>query len=147
MKTKTTWVLIADGGRARILQSTGAGRPLEPVAGMRFTHKLPPAHDLVSDRQTRSFESVGHARHPVSAGLDPHRKEKEKFAVELAAILEQQVKVFNRLIVVASAKAMGELRDALSESVRKKVEKEVVKDLTKTPDSEIASHLGMIPGL
>lgn len=145
MKTKTTWVLIADGGRARILQSTGAGR-LEPVAGMHFTHELPPTHDLVSDRQTRSFESVGHTRHPVSTGLDPHRKEKEKFAIELAAILEQQVKAFNKLIVVAPAKAMGELRDALSEAVRQKVEKEVVKDLTKTPDSEVASHLGMALG-
>ncbi len=147
MKAKTTWVLIADGGHARVLQSTGAGRRLEEVAGMSFSHELPPTHELVRDRQTRSFESVGHTRHPVSTGLDPHRKEKEKFAVELAGILEQQVKAFDRLVVVAPAKAMGELRDALSESVRKKVEKEVVKDLTKTPDSEIASHLGMVPGL
>jgi protein required for attachment to host cells len=143
MKATRTWVLIADGGRARILATEGHGQKLRLVDGMTFTHELPKTSDLVQDRQTRSFESTGHMRHPVSTGLDPHRKEKEKFAIELAEVLDQQdaKKSFDRLVIVAPAKALGELRAAISAPVRKKVHKEFTKDLTKTPDSEIAGHL------
>jgi protein required for attachment to host cells len=111
---------------------------------MTFDHALPPTHELVRDRQTRSFESVGHTRHPVGTGLDPHRKEKEKFAVELAGVLagEAAKKSFDRLVIVAPAKAMGELREALSEPVRKTVHHEIVLDLTKTPNDDIARHIG-----
>lgn len=146
MKPKKTWVLIADGGRARILENNGPGSGLEEVTGMTFTHDLPPTHELARDRQPRSFESVGSARHPVDTGLDLHRKEKELFAGELAQTLEKELakKSFDALVIVAPAKAMGELRAAISEKVRAKVGKELVADLTKTPDAELVSHLGEV---
>ncbi len=144
MKAAKTWILIADGGRARILENDGPGKGLKQVEGMVFDHELPPTHELVRDRQPRSFESVGHARHPVDTGLDPHRKEKEKFAVELAGVLADAAgkKSFDRLVIVAPAKAMGELRAAISPSVREKVLGDVVLDLTKTPNDEVGKHLG-----
>ena len=143
MKSHRTWVLIADGGRARILAQERPGQKLAPVEGMAFTHDLPKSSDLVSDRQPRSFESVGKARHPIDTGLDPHRKEKEKFAHELASMLEAQAerKAFASLVIVAPAKALGEIRAALPAHVRSMVKKEIPKDLTKTPDVEIARHL------
>jgi len=143
MKPTKTWILIADGGRARILENDGPGHGLKPVEGMTFNHALPPTHELVRDRQPRAFESVGHTRHAIDTGLDPHRKEKEKFAMELAAVLASEAakKSFDRLVIIAPAKALGELRAALSEPVREKVHNEIVMDLTKTPDEDIASHI------
>jgi protein required for attachment to host cells len=149
MKATKTWILIADGGRARILENDGPGRGLRPVEGMTFAHPLPRTHELVRDHEPRSFESVGRARHPVDTGLDPHRKEKEKFAVDLASLLagEASKKAFDRLVIVAPAKAMGELRAALPKPVKDKVHKEIVRDLTKTPDHEVEKHLGDVVAL
>lgn len=144
MKATKTWILIADGGRARILENDGPGHGLKPVEGMTFAHQLPPTHELVRDRQPRAFEFVGHARHAIDIGLDPHRKEKEKFATELAAVLTSEAakKSFDRLVIVAPAKALGELRAALTAPVREKVQNEIVKDLTKTPNDEVANDIG-----
>ena len=144
MKPKRTWILIADAGRARILAGDGTGG-LKQVAGLHFEVDLPRTHDLVSDRQPRSMESVGSARHAISSGIDPHRKEKRRFVESMAAVLEEQLelKAFDRLVIVAPPQALGDFRDALTESVRARVVNEVAKDLTKTPNHEIAGHLAL----
>lgn len=141
MKPKHTWVLIADAGRARILEQTAPGGKLTAVPGLAFETDLPPTHELVNDRQPRSVESVGHARHAISSGVDPHRKEKRKFIDLLAAELEQRLDSYDKLVLVAPPQALGDLRAALSPAVKGRVAAEAAKDLTKTPDHEIASHL------
>ena len=145
MKPKRTWILIADAGRARILEGDGLGHGLTQVAGMHFETDLPPTHEIVDDRQPRSFESVGSARHAISVGEDPHRKEKRKFIESLADVLEDHLdkKSFDRLVVVAPPQALGDFREALSERMRTRVVNEVAKDLTKTPNQEIVGHLGL----
>jgi protein required for attachment to host cells len=50
-------------------------------------------------------------------------------------------KAYDRLVIVAAPSALGDLRPAISEQVRAKVTGEVAKDLTKTPDGEVAGHL------
>ena len=49
-------------------------------------------------------------------------------------------KAYDRLVIVAAPSALGDLRPAISEQVRAKVTGEVAKDLTKTPDGEVAGH-------
>jgi protein required for attachment to host cells len=143
MKVLRTWVLIADAGRARVLSSAGEG--LREVSEMRFENELPPTHELVDDRQPRSFESVGSARHAMSKGEDPRRKEKRKFVAILADLLDEHLDrgSFDRLVLVAPPQALGDFRDALSERVRARLVNEVAKDLTKTANHEIAGHLGL----
>ncbi len=145
MKPKRTWVLIADAGRARILESDGAGSGLRQVEGMMFENPLPPTHDLVDDRQTRSYESVGAARHAVSGRTDPRRKEKFRFVEILGEKIEDALtrKAFDRLVLVAPPKVLGDFRDVLSERMREHIVSEVPKDLTKTPDNEVAGHLDL----
>jgi protein required for attachment to host cells len=144
MKPKRTWVLVADAGRARILEGDGSGH-LVQVEGLSFETELPPTHELVADRQPRSIESVGGARHAISKGEDPHRKEKRKFVETIAHVLEERLdrNSFDRLVVVAPPQALGDLRGALAERVRARVVTEVAKDLTKTPTIEIPGHLGL----
>ena len=57
----------------------------------------------------------------------------------LAQALEQ--KSYNRLFIVSPPTALGDLRAAISVAVRAKVVGEVAKDLTKTPNTELAEHL------
>jgi protein required for attachment to host cells len=74
---------------------------------------------------------------------DPHREQKRQFARRIADALEtrQAAKGFDRLVVVAPAVTMGDLRAALPDKVKAAVSAEVVADLTNTPVSELPAHL------
>lgn len=141
--TNRTWILIADGARARVLESTGKGKKLEEVVGLVQANDLPPSRDLADDRQGRSFDSVGSHRHAMERRSDPHRELKRRFAEHVAGLIDEKVQAgaFERLVVVAPAVTMGDLRPAFSKRVADLVTAEIVSDLTKVPDSEIASHL------
>jgi protein required for attachment to host cells len=143
MKATRTWILIADGARARILENDGPGKGLHEVAGMVFQGDHSSTHEIMSDREGRSHTSVGPGRSAIEAHSDPHRELKKKFAHQLADTLAHglQQKAYDRLVIVAAPSALGDLRAALSDQVRAKVTGEIAKDLTKTPDREVAGHL------
>jgi protein required for attachment to host cells len=143
MKRKRTWVLIADGGHAKVFESLGPASDLVPVEGMAFSAELPANRDILTDRPGRSFESQGRARHAKENPSDPHRDLKRAFARKLAGILEAELaaKRFDRLVLVAPPPMLGDLREALSAKVRAKVAAELAHDLVKTPHAELPKHL------
>jgi protein required for attachment to host cells len=142
MKQPRTYILIADGARARLVVSEGRGKALREVEGAEFEHKAPPTHQLGSDRPGRVQESANTARHAVEQ-TDWHRREEQLFAKRLAEMLARRLAngEFQRLVLVAAPETLGDLRPALSEKVRGTVMAEIAKDLTKIPNPEIRSHL------
>ena len=143
MKPLRTWVLVADGARARILENSGPNHALTGVEGLVFTSDHSATHDLVSDREGRSFSSQGHGRSAIESRSDPHSELKTKFANHLAEILARELEqgAYQRLVIVAPPVTLGDLRAAISDQVRAKVVGEVAHDLTKTPNSEVAGRL------
>ncbi len=143
MKPIRTWVLIVDAARARVFETRGKGTGLTVVSDMAFDAELAPSHTLGTDRPGRSFESVGSTRHAMESPLDPHREQKRQFARHIAHVVAQRqaAKSFDRLVVVAPAVTMGDLRAALSDKVKAAVVAELVADLTRTPISELPAHL------
>jgi protein required for attachment to host cells len=143
MKPTRTWVLIADGARARILENDGSNHGLTAIEGLEFQADHSATHDLVPDREGRSFSSHGHGRSAIDARSDPHRDLKTKFAHQLADVLARGLEQnsYDRLIIVASPVTLGDLRTAISEQVHALVVGEVAQDLTKIPNGEVANHL------
>lgn len=143
MKPTRTWILIADSGRARVLENLGPAKGAAEVAGMKFAADLPATHDIVSDRQGRSFESTSATRHPMEPKTDPRERLKHDFLAKVATEIDARLgqASFERLVVVAPPHALGILRDLFSDRVRATLTGEVAKDLTKTPDHELAAHL------
>jgi protein required for attachment to host cells len=143
MKATRTWVLIADGARARILENTGPGHGLHAVDGMTFNGDHSATRDLVSDREGRSQSSHAPGRSAIESHSDPHRELKTKFARHLAEILDREVdgKSFDRLIIVAPPVTLGDLRLIISEKVRSCIVGEIAQDLTKAPNADVGSHL------
>jgi len=143
VKPIKTWILIADGARARVLQNDGPGHGLHAVEGLIFHGDHSATHDLVSDREGRSYSSHGAGRSAIDSHSDPHRELKKKFAHRLADMLARGLEqhTYDRLIIVAPPGALGDLRAAISGHVRAKVVGEVAHDLTKTPNGEVADHL------
>ena len=148
MKRKRTWVLIADGGHAKVFESEGPGTELAPVQGMIFSVDLPANRDILADRPGRGHEFHGPGRHAIENRSDPHRALKREFAQKLGGILEAKLaeKSFDRLVLVAPPPALGDLRDVLPKSVLAKVTAELAQDLVKTPHSELPSHLEGVLG-
>jgi len=147
-KHKETWVLIADGMRARILKWDGGDR-LAPAMEHEFYD--PQVHgysrDLKSDAPGRAFDPGSGARHAMEPRHDPHELEKERFGRSIAAVIDAAAarKAFDRLILVAPPKALGVLRSALGQAARSRVSGEIHKDLIHTPAHQLADHLRDLP--
>jgi protein required for attachment to host cells len=113
------------------------------MKGLVFSGDHSATHDLVSDREGRSFNSHGLGRSAIDSHSDPHRDLKTEFAHQLADMLARGLEQnsYDRLIIVAPPVTLGDLRAAISDRVRAKVAGEVAHDLTKIPDGEVAKHL------
>ncbi len=141
---KRTWIVVADGARARIFFNEGAQDRLQPVVGGDFAN--PDAHgfsrDLVSDKPGRTQESVGGARHAQEPKHDPHREAKRHFAREVGDYLEKAAREsqFEQLFVAAPPPMLGDLRACLGRHATERVTREVPKDLTKIPVDHLLEH-------
>lgn len=149
MKGKVTWVLVADGGQAKVFEHLGPGKGLRAVAGLSFEDEHLQAREIVSDRPGRSFSSVGHGRSAMQPSSDPVALRERRFVEHLADVLAERLAAgaFSRLIVAAAPTALGDLRPALGKPLRDVIMLELPKDLTKlsTPDLEasLAAHLAV----
>jgi protein required for attachment to host cells len=130
-----TWILVADGSRANLFSRHSDGQ-LEKLEGW----DNPEGRLAGSESQT---DDLGSARpgSSMTPPTDPKRHSQEVFARQLAAVLKERCTGFTRLLVVAAPKFLGDLRQQLDESVRKKVAAEFAKDLTQLSAHELAPHL------
>ena len=142
-----TWVLVADGGHAKVLEWR---RPrLTLLNDLTLAIDLPASHNLVSDRLGRSFESQGRARHAIVGRSDPHRRLKRDFAKQIAHMLAKELtaKRYERLVVVAPPATLADLRNAYSKTMREKVIEELAHDLVKLPAARLSRRLAqLLPG-
>jgi protein required for attachment to host cells len=129
----TTWILVADEARARLLEAQGADGAV--VEHLSFIHEEGRQHprDVIADRLPRAQESVGGARHAIEPQTDLETVEAGRFAHELAAVLEtgRVGRAYERLVLVAPPRFLGTLRAVLSDEVHKHVVGSLPKDVTR----------------
>ena len=143
MKKTVTWILIADGTQARVLEHKGPGKGLTSVTGLDWS--IPPlqSQDIDSDRPGRSHSSVGSGRSAMEPKTDPAQHREAEFIRSVAAELDRKVKegAFDRMVIAAAPIALGNLRKNLSDHVKKAIVAELDKDLTNLPTQNIDKHL------
>lgn len=144
MKPTTTWIVIADGARARVLQNDGPGKGVLALTDLVFEGDHSTSSEIATDRPGRAFDSVGNARHAMDPTSDPHEQLKVQFVKHVARVLEHRADAYHRLILVAPPQALGLLRKSLPASVTRKITGELGKDLTHLPNSELPAHLGSL---
>jgi protein required for attachment to host cells len=147
MKPTITWIIIADGARARVMQNNGPGKGVQAVAGLLFEGDHSSSSKIMADKPGRTFDSVGNARHAMEPSHDPHDELKAQFVRQIVGELEARTDAYNRLILVAPPRALGLIRKALPAAVASKVTGELDKDLTHLPNAELPSHLGKLLAL
>ncbi len=135
MKPITTWILFADQGSSKVMESSSKDSRLRKVPGMEM--KGPEKRKFNKDKG-RSFNSVGAGRHTHEA----HHHEETAFAESISSMLEdaKSGQRFDRLILCASPEMLGNLRKSLSPMVEKAVYGELAKDLVNIPDAELEKH-------
>lgn len=142
MKKTVTWVLIADGAQARVLENTGPGKGLRQVEGLDWAIEPLQAQEIVTDRPG-SKSGGGSFGGGMEPRTNPVEHRETEFVKSLAAMLErqQQQGAFDRLVIAAAPIALGDIRKAMSASVRKTVIAELNKDLTNLPTAQLDQHL------
>ena len=140
-KHETTWLVVADGRRARIYSARSGD------VGLTELHALigdaRPTHEIGTDRPGRVHESATTERHAMAPRVDWNRQAKQQFAGEVAALVNGAglKKSYDRLVVVAPAEALGDLRKALDKHALDKLDAAIDKDLTKLTPHELVNHL------
>ncbi|KRA50207.1 host attachment protein [Devosia sp. Root635] len=142
MKKTVTWVLIADGAQARILENTGPGKGLKQVEGLDWAIDPLSAQEIVTDRPG-SRSGGGSFGGGMEPRTDPVEHRETEFVKSVAATLDrkQQQGAFDRLVIAAAPIALGDIRKAITPAVKKTVVAELSKDLTNTPTAQLDQHL------
>ncbi|MCA9508735.1 MAG: host attachment protein [Myxococcales bacterium] len=127
----TTWVLIAHGDAAKILEIKKNGHEISRIKELIHPQTAMKDVDIHTDRPGRSFESANSARHALDYNEDPTDHERKVFAQEIAEFLAQAFDTgrFAKLILVSSPHLLGNIRKSLKEPIKKIIAHELSKDL------------------
>lgn len=125
-----TWLLVADGRRARVLIEPRRGAALQTPKNWALEIGPDETYDA-QDRPPRSFDRVGAGRHAMDKGRSLHEQEEENFLKRVAERITDAEKhgQFEHLAIAAPPRALGFLRAQLPPAVRARVRAETPKDV------------------
>jgi protein required for attachment to host cells len=138
-----TLVAVFDGAHARFYEYKQPHGRLEPVLGEVSSGLHHDRRDIESDKPGRAFSSTGGTRHAYESQHDPRKLEKHDFVRAIAQAIEQALNqhAYDRLVVVAPERSVGEFRAVASEKVKRTVWREVAKEFAGLSDPELEKHL------
>jgi protein required for attachment to host cells len=141
-RRKTTWVAVADGGKALLLVNDGTDAA--PVLRVLSKSELenPPTREQGTDRAGRRPDT-GVGQRSAMETTDWHQFEESRFIAEFAERLSRAADRgrFERLVLVAPPRVLGELRPALSAAAAAATVAEIGSDLTGHPVDDIETHI------
>ena len=155
MPERTTWILVCDASRARLFAETGPARELSLVGSYEHPQSRERVRDLVTDSNGRKpiggSHAVGlngrhggfHGRPGVEPDTDPKDVEAIKFARSLADTLEKgfDAHAYDALVVTAPPRFLGQLKETMSEKVKRRMTMAIDKDLSLLPPRDIARRI------
>ena len=148
-----TFVLVADGGEARLLRVLGRGdaRVLKEVERFDNPSARVAARDLTSDLTGRVFSSAGRGprgqptsiRHGADSDFDPHAEKVLRFARRLSRKLDvlRRAGESDEFLVAAAPHFLGVLRQVMSRPTRAIVTHELDRDLVHSKEAQVAKAL------
>ena len=131
-------VLVGDGQKALFLRNRGSALDVDLVVEQILEQDNPATREQGTDRPGQSTASPAVARSAMEQ-VDWHHIAKERFANEIAEALYRHAhaNLFDRLIIIAPPKILGQLRKACHAEVVARIAAEIPKELTSHPVSEI----------
>ncbi|MBF0679404.1 MAG: host attachment protein [Devosia sp.] len=142
MKKPITWILIANGTQARILEHNGPGKGLSSVNGLEWAIAPLQSQDINTDKPGRGFSSAGAGRSAMEPRTDAADHREAEFVRTVAQEVDRKALdgSFDRLVIAAAPIALGNFRKQLSDHSKKLVLAELDKDLTNLPTPQLSKH-------
>lgn len=138
------WLVVANAGSARVLEEGAKRGGYTHVADLVHPASRQKGVELGTDRPGH-VEGTGHGLGSAAymPRSDPHRHEHDRFAQEVAALLNSAVADGRcaGLVLCASNPFLGLLKAHLSEHAREAVLRSVPSDYTSLRDDELADRL------
>lgn len=144
-----TWVLIAHRGGARLFEHRGRSTGLVLIDDIAHPEGRLKNGQINADKHGRAFDSRGAGRHAMGTSVEPVEHVAELFARDLCQTLEHAANQnrYERLILVAAPRFLGDLRNCLGDNARARVHHTLHKDLSGVNDRELPGHLGDVLAL
>jgi len=145
---ETYWALVANSGRARILEMRRKPYEFRPVAELVSEAQHLTSKDLVSDASGRVYRAQGPGTHAMQPRSDPHETAESQFTRELVDKLEKAASLgrFDQLLIVADPKSLGRIRALMNRTVANRVADEISLDLVGLPQSQLEPRLKKLLG-
>jgi protein required for attachment to host cells len=134
------WVVVGDAASAKIYESDALLQELTLVDDIRVSH------DRVQHLDANGHSTThlpGSGQGGAQAEHDPHKMTEERFARAVAQSMNDAEghHRFERLIVVAPPRFLGDLRAALSHTASKRVVASIHHDWTRLSGRDLAEQL------
>jgi|SRR5690242_13867324 protein required for attachment to host cells len=136
------FVVVADGRKMLFFRNEGDAVYPNLVVERVREQDNPPAREQATDAPGVAFSSSGPGRSTYEE-TDFHQLEEDRFAAETAERLRKRALAndFEKLIVVAPPRTLGELRKHYHKEVTDRLIGELDKDLTGHPVKDIETAL------
>ena len=133
---------LAGNSRRNQFEEVIAHQPL-PVPGMKWEAESVDQYEVGRNKTGMVFESAGSARSMSEPHMDVRDEIRNHFARKVAGHINQAqaAKSFDRLVLVAAPKMLGEIKKHLYAQALKSVAAEMPKDLMHYEGEELLQHL------
>lgn len=134
-----TWILVANRVRARLLAYDERERRMSEIRDFLNPDGRAPAGTRGENRPPRTMDRMGPGRHAIEPHTEPATKHAERFARELASVLEdgRVHNEYQRVVLIATPRFLGHLRQCMSPLLREQVSREVRRDMTRGSEQAI----------
>ena len=138
---RTTWFLVADSAKARVIESSGPQGEWTLVDEWSDADARTPSRDLGRDRPSRG-RTIGTGEPFAIEGVSEHDKAGEAFLAERAADINaaHMDGKFDQLVIAAAPAALGFLRKKLQTEVTGKLISVFDKDLTNETERDLQAY-------
>lgn len=142
----TTWILAADGTRARIFESLD-GKEVHELDDLMNAHGRDQSQDINTDRDGRwhGGDQAGNRQsgHDYEPDVTPVKHEQIKFAKRIGEFLDKASleKKFDELCVIAPPEFMGDLRANMGQHAKQAIREELVKDISWFSEAEVQKYV------
>lgn len=146
---RRTWVVVANRSGTRIFEPQAETRELGLVQQLDHPAGRKKSIDIDSDRSGMAFSSMGGGGgHPMNTEENAHTHAARTFARAVAETLRKGrvERQYDGLVLVAEARFLGMLRDALDGPTAQKVDATIDKDLGNVSVHDLYGHLTSVLG-
>ena len=132
-------VMVVDGRKLLFLRNEGDA----DYPNLQVEHAEERVNPADRDQKTDAAGAASSTRSGTMEEVDFHQQEEDRYAADAADLLKRRALAndFEKLIIVAAPRTLGELRKHYHKEVEQRLAGEVSKDLTGHPVADIEKAL------